>query len=146
MYISLPLHYSRCGQLIFARATCLTLPQSSSLPVELKAHTILLQLSRSWASKLTSFQVLSALFISSLMVLCHVPSGLPLFLFLVPSIAERRVYVSICSSEGYGRMQSPLICASGECLSQAQNATLEISVGTFQPNLYMTFCFIILFL
>jgi len=36
------------------------------------------------------------------MVLCHFTSGLPLFLFLVASIRERRLYVLTCSSKGYG--------------------------------------------
>ena len=35
-------------------------------------------------------------------------------------------------------MQSLLICASAEHLSQAQNVALEISADTFHPNLHLT--------
>lgn len=56
----------------------LTLTQSSSLPLEHKAPTSLLELGRSWTSQSSSIQVSAAIFISSATVLLQVPSGLPL--------------------------------------------------------------------
>ena len=42
-------------------------------------------------------------------------------------------------------MQSSLIYASGECRSKVQNATFQISVGTFHPNQYVTIYYILFF-
>jgi len=41
--------------------------------------------------------------------------------------------------------QGSLICTSSEPHSQAQNATLQISAGTFHPNLYKTIYYILFF-
>ena len=37
-----------------------------------------------------------------------------------------------------GPWQSSLICAGAKCRSQAQNISLQISPGIFNPNLYLT--------